>query len=433
MIIAINDNNKFCMTGGALYPPAIFNNNHNIMKIRHVFIFLLLFISCGRSKQTNISNAEANLSEVIIKGSYEYFSIKENKITVDLNKPQQASLLDYFDHIELIPLETNDDVLIGFLRKIIYHQNRYYALDTYRGKYSVFVFDESGKFILQISKYGQGPGEYSVLADMSINPFTGNIDLLSAYEQICTYNLSGQYVETPPQFTRHSNSDYFFYAAHYFIVLDEKTYVFYSVTDDYKLFYYNIDEMKIFRQEFEENPFTRTGSIIVPSFYEYRGKWYFYRCYGNDVYEIYPDSSVKSYSWDFGKYNYDINKMTHLERSNTINKQIDDINQFPYRFRLQGQNNRYVMAEIEIKFEVSAFLMYNKSTHECKYIEHFTDSVKFSPKIITDEYVLSYCNHEELPDFINKEMLDESNRQTFEKLMEIKEELNPIIIKYYFK
>ena len=394
---------------------------------------MLLFFSCSHSKQTTVSDTYAFSPEIIIEDSIEYFSIKDNKITVDLNKPQEASLFDYFDHIELIPLETNDDVLIGYLKKVIFHQNRYYALDTFRGKYCVFVFDESGKFLFRIGKYGQGPGEYYVfLDDMLINRFTGNIDILSAWGHIFTYDLTGKHINTTPRFTRPSSDIYDFHAAHYFTALNEKTYVFYSVSDLLKIIYYDIDEMKIIRQVFEENSYT-SGIFNVPSFYEYREKTYFYRSFGNDVYEIYPDSLAKSYTWDFGKFNYDINKMSHLERSNNIMQQIDDDKRFPYRFRLEGQNNLYVMAEIRLKNDVPANLMYNKSTNECKLIEHFNGSLKFRPKIITNEYVLTNCYHGELPNFVNKEMLDESNRQKFEKVMEIKEELNPILIKYYFK
>ena len=403
-----------------------------IMKLRHLLYFLLLFISCGRSKQAIVSDTDAYLPEVILDDSVEYFSIKDNRITVDLNKPQQASLFDYFKHIELIPLETNDNVLIGRMWKIIYHKNRYYALDIFRPKYKVFVFDESGKFIKQIGSYGQGPGEYYyMLDDMLINPFTGNIDLLSAWGHIYTYDLSGKHVKTSSKFTKHSADENDFHAAQHFIALDKKTYVFYSVFDRYKIIYYDIDEMKIIRQVYEDDSFAE--SIIVPYFYEYRGEWYFYRSSRNDTYKIYPDTLVKNYTWDFGKFNYDINKMSHSDYSNNIMQQKDDVDRLPYRFRLQGQNNLYVIAEIRLKNDIPAYLMYNKSTHESKFIERFTEAVYFRPKTITNEYVLSYCLHGELPDFITNEMLDESNRQKFKKLMEIKDEMNPIIIKYYFK
>jgi len=78
-------------------------------------------------------------------------------------------------------------------------------------------------------------------------------------------------------------------------------------------------------------------------------------------------------------------------------------------------------------------LIYDKATNECKYIESFTESVDFLSKKISNEYVLSWCNHGELEDFVSEEMLDETNRQKFKDLMNAKEEQNTIVIKYFFK
>ena len=52
-------------------------------------------------------------------------------IFADLDRPEKASLFDYFHSIELIPLETCSSVfLITGISKIIYHQEKYYALQT---------------------------------------------------------------------------------------------------------------------------------------------------------------------------------------------------------------------------------------------------------------------------------------------------------------
>ena len=85
------------------------------------------------------------------------------------------------------------------------------------------------------------------------------------------------------------------------------------------------------------------------------------------------------------------------------------------------------------KLLFNANLMYDKSTQECKFIARLEESVRFCPKIVTNEYVLSFCNHGELEKYVTREMLDEVNRQKFDDLMNAKEEENPIIIKYYFK
>ena len=115
------------------------------MKIKHLFCLLLLFYACGRSKQAPVSETGTYIPEVFVEDSVEYYPIKGNLIKADLTKPQEASLFDYFSHIELIPLETSDDVLVGNIKKIIYCQNRYYILDLQQQ--TILVFDDSGKFL----------------------------------------------------------------------------------------------------------------------------------------------------------------------------------------------------------------------------------------------------------------------------------------------
>ncbi len=83
--------------------------------------------------------------------------------------------------------------------------------------------------------------------------------------------------------------------------------------------------------------------------------------------------------------------------------------------------------------DASVYLIHDKSTNECKYIERFTESVDFLPRKVSNEYVLSWCSHRGvLENYFSEEMLDETNRQKFIDLMNSKEGMNPIIIKYYF-
>ncbi|MDR2119831.1 MAG: hypothetical protein LBP64_03010 [Tannerella sp.] len=95
-----------------------------------------------------------------------------------------------------------------------------------------------------------------------------------------------------------------------------------------------------------------------------------------------------------------------------------------------GQNSRYVMAQIIFKTKfVNA--IYDKSSGKSKYISCFAEEVLFRPIVVTDEYVLGYCNPGELEEYVAENMLDEKNRKTFNEL--IREDANPVILKYHFK
>ena len=71
-------------------------------------------------------------------------------IFVDMDHPERVSLFDYFRSIELISLETSSDILIVGIKKIIVHQNNYYALDPIQS--IIFVFDKMGNSLFKIDK-----------------------------------------------------------------------------------------------------------------------------------------------------------------------------------------------------------------------------------------------------------------------------------------
>jgi len=396
-------------------------------------VLLFLFFICSACKQTNqVNDREVFNIDPIVEDSCVYYPIRDNRIKVDLNHPQKASLFDYFSHIELIPLETSDDVLVGYCEEIFFYKNRYYIFDGQQN--SILVFDDQGEFIFQLKKRGQGSEEYIDIRSVFLNPITETIDITDM-AIIYSYDLSGKFVRRSLRPEIIPN----YYDA--IIAINKETYICFvgssgahnsTIT---RINYYNIEENRFIHQEYEDDSFFAVFffiSLTSPTpFYEYHGKWFFYRFIDNITYEVGQDSLIKAYQWDFGRYNYD---PKHLDLPNR--NDWASINTLPYRINLQGQNNKYVIAHIELRNlipKAGAYLMYDKSANECKYIEHFTESVDFLPRKVTNEYVLTFCTHGELEKYITQEMLDNTNRKKFEALMNAKEEQNPVIIKYYFK
>ena len=358
----------------------------------------------------------------------------QDGVIVDLSNPQIVSVFDYFSHIELIPLETNENsVLGGFVDKIILHQNRFYVFDGRR----INVFDKSGKFILTIGNEGRGPGEFIMLSDIIINPFTGNIDLLSAIEgRIHSYDLQGNHVKSSG---RINNTEFPAPAIHRLIAISETEYVIFpfGYHYPYKIIYYDLDKMNIVRQLYEGSSFAQNADPSHP-FYEYNGEWYFFMALDRTTYKVEPHSLVKAYTWDFGRFNYDANSRKY---PTDINRMTEMYVQLPYRIFNQGQNDRYVIAVIFISDNSVNYgvrlSIYDKLTQKSKFIEHFTETGYFIlPIAITNEYVLSFGNYDEqtaLKNFVNSEMLDDVNSQRLEAFINAEEEQNPVIIKYYFK
>ena len=74
---------------------------------------------------------------------------------------------DIISAITFIPLETNDDFVIGNIRKILKVDNFYYVLDSQTK--TIFIYDETGKAHKKICSTGHGPKEYISIDDFIVN------------------------------------------------------------------------------------------------------------------------------------------------------------------------------------------------------------------------------------------------------------------------
>lgn len=73
-----------------------------------------------------------------------------------LSNQQEMKLSDIAESIKYVRLETNPDVLCQVLQYLV-RDNRIYVRNR---NGTVFLFDGEGKFVRQIGRKGQGPGEY---------------------------------------------------------------------------------------------------------------------------------------------------------------------------------------------------------------------------------------------------------------------------------
>src|SRR5690554_4324573 len=82
---------------------------------------------------------------------------------------------------EFIPLETDNNNLIGQINKMLVSNGNIYILD--KSSKQIFVFDMTGKFIQKIGVYGRGPGEYIRLNDFIIDKSRNRVLTLDSYQR----------------------------------------------------------------------------------------------------------------------------------------------------------------------------------------------------------------------------------------------------------
>ena len=351
-------------------------------------------------------------------------------ISVDLDRPEKASLFDYFRSIELISLETSPDALIAGISKILVHQDNYYALD--KTQCIIFVFDKTGKYLFKIAQKGQGNGEYSFIQDITINPFSGNIELLEPYGRIHVYDPSGRFIETKriayPGFR----------VVHTLAALDNDIYVSHSLFEPKKIIYFNLDEQKLLHEEFEED--MPLGSYSNDP-YRYQDDWFFSRPVHPVVYKMGKERLEVAFQFDFGKYTRDGRSAVFSKESEkNFSKRTEEMfDQFSYMIQAVRHNNKYIFASLFWKNENNkANIIYDKSTGKSKYILDFDEKVWFNSYrreeiIVTDEYALMPVQWVDLEKRVTKEMLNDSQKEVLEKLLQADMEQNPILIKYWFK
>ena len=141
-------------------------------------IFILLLSGCLKKSQENDLTGH------------------EDVIDIDLGEKQQfVYASEFVDSINITPLETNNDHLIGHIDKLICHDNRLFILDRSLAQ-SLFCFDLNGNIIFKINNVGKGPGEYSALKDFSIDKDNNRIVLYDLHQQkYLYYTLDGVFVK----------------------------------------------------------------------------------------------------------------------------------------------------------------------------------------------------------------------------------------------
>jgi hypothetical protein len=94
------------------------------------------------------------------------------------------------DTIKFIPLETNDNNMIGSVSKIIKYDDKYIIMDNKMAK-KLYVFDKEGKFLYSIGRSGKGPGEYSRLMDFTVDEKEGCLYLIDDRIKIIKTKMDG--------------------------------------------------------------------------------------------------------------------------------------------------------------------------------------------------------------------------------------------------
>lgn len=133
-----------------------------------LFLFLLVIFLSGCKKTVDNTDIEAiDLQEL---------------------KPVNLTISQFTTGMDVIPLETSPDCLIGNINNIKFDDEFVYIKDViFKG---IYVFDRKGKFVDKLYKEGQGPGEYLSIDDFTVDKEKNTIEVFDGHrKKLLIYGL----------------------------------------------------------------------------------------------------------------------------------------------------------------------------------------------------------------------------------------------------
>lgn len=365
---------------------------------------------------------------VLVTSCNKIIDISDKTLYSDLDHYQSIPTERLFSKIEIIPLETNEQSLIQRISKVIEYNSCLYILDS-RQK-AILIFDKTGKFISKIHTVGRAPSEYSLLYDIAINTYSETLDALDPMGKIITYDLKGKYISSiylphPPM------------AYHLISILNKDSILLHTepyITTDYTFRIFSRKADSITKQFYKQQEFIAWN--IKGPLQVYKDTLYYSQAIHNEVYKIINDSLYLAYSWNFGKYSYDINQMqlpdlTDPTKQMKFYKEVMYSSKIPYTFSFSGQNDKYYYCSIFMK-EKMVHVFQDKMSKKDIVFSTMEENIGIFPLSIDNEKIIGITDDDWMPlsSLMNAKNANISNQEI---LKELTDNSNPILVKYYFK
>lgn len=358
-----------------------------------------------------------------------YENVCDVALTVDLDlENDKVSFYDLFESVSIIQLETKEDILLHRIDKIVFHNDSIFIMDKKQG--GIFLFDSKGKYLNKLSKQGNGPDEYFDLSDFTINRYTNNLELLSTYRGISCYDLNFNFIGKIPFSDKG-------WLVHRFAIIDSCTRALFNIVRTHNIEIYDISEKKIKGEYIEVPKFIyRNTPLGGPFLLEnmQKGEATFTQPFSRIVYSVTPSSLKERYKWDFGKYNFSIEKL-NPELSQDEYSKIFAGNSFKrnnvYSFLANAENSWSYLSQFTFGSESHVLtVLYDKTTGKYIKIGDLKEGISFPYYPIVTEECLYTVPRDTF--VVNRYLNDKIKKENFISLKQYEEDGNPMILQYRF-
>ena len=379
------------------------------MKIYNIFLYVLLIstiLSCSNNKKTICEHKTITF--------FENNNLKSN-----------LEITDIFSAIEIIPLETSNDAIIGRLERVFVHNNQFYIENKQQN--SITIFDNKGKLLLTTKDFiGRGPNEYMMYGTYTINRYNNNIMILDYIKSdIKEYSTSGEFVRRIkiPKDLRFVTD---------FILTNNDQIIFYSnegfQNNDYALKLFDIKKEKMIKDIVKLPSNSINATTTINNLYIHNDTICFNYSFpsSTDTYYIDNNNDIHiKYKYDFGKIDFN-NDVRKANLDNRFMKNYYD--KYAVIFE-KYENDKYIFLTFFHK-ESSYLTFYDKVNNLTRVRKNNKNPFLTSPNYVDNEYIYFIVMPEHLTHILDNELL--TNEQK-EYIKNINDEDNYIVVKYKLK
>lgn len=230
-------------------------------------------------------------------------------VVIDLEKAlnnnvtEDITLEDFADIVRIIPIETNDSILLQFMNIAGVTEHQIVVYDK-NGLY--FINKEDGKASFYLNRQGRGEGEYTSLSNACINERDSMINLFELETgTISKYTFDGRFTESVKndQIGEYIELDDGNFAAYF---------PSYSKTDDRLGIYDKSWNLK--RSAISRVAGPRLAMIYLDQLVKCNGKYYYKAALADTVYQITSESETPYMVISKGKYKMPLEVLTTLDK-----------------------------------------------------------------------------------------------------------------------
>lgn len=371
--------------------------------------------------------------------------LKKDIDVVPIEEAQKDDL-SFLDKIEIIPLKTNSNSLIKSIKRLQYVKelNEFLVLDS---RQIFFRFDDNGNFISSsLTKRGEGPDNYLMAIDVKYNSYSQCFESYdpSGAGYVNRYNLGFDKIQ---QLSLSQNQDTY----NTMTILNDSLYLFTPIfysdeLERYVCIYKNVNKNLKMEKVYYNNYIANIHMITSPCFFLDDGAYFTPPCLDYHFYRIdtqnynlipilkldFGANTVLKKNLDdrFGQASAHSNNEKAVKESHQI---IVDKNNFLLEsdyllpiVRLMSED--FIYAFIINKDQYYNFI-FNRNTKRGYLLSNSFFKMSFG-SCLDGNVMYTYIDACDIDDYIDERYISEKN---LDGLKNIKDDDNPVVIKYYFK